>query len=150
MQKIDSSLLVCTAEHAQTLLSLGIIPVACFCYEQMPEGFEFAGEYYGQEGAIPAWTMDELFILIGGSFVKPDLFNMGDWRMEVNMMQWAVYTPKSRKNAISGAQAAAMFLEHLLKSKEVKPEEANARLAAFISKEHFNPQAEELIKNSQK
>jgi len=145
MQKIDSSLLVCTAEQSLALMHLGILPVSCFCYEPIDVGeYEFAGEHFDQQNAIPAWTMEELHIMIGGDYTKPDLYTTKDWRETVNMMQYIMYTPAKRKDYQSGATAAAGFLEFLLTAKEITADEANARLQAYATKEHFNPLTENL------
>lgn len=152
MRKIDSSTIVCTPEQAQQIISLGIVPASVFCYEwlvgDLPEEarWEFSGEYMGQPGCIPAWSLEELFVLIGPEFIKPDLMGPNEWTPTKNMMQWPMFTPKKRKDFPSGAQAAAEFLEYLLSSKIVTADECNARLDAWITKEHFNPRTDQLEK----
>ncbi len=159
MRKIDSSLIVCTAEQSQALIGLGILPASVFCYEWildeevkppphlLAHHWSFAGEYMGQDNVLPAWCMEELHVLIGGDFVKPDLFAKREWTSPaINMMQWAMFLPKKRKNFFSGAEASAAFLEFLLRSKEITAAEANARLDAFITKKFFNPMNDTLKK----
>lgn len=156
MIKVDSSFLVCTAAQALALLKLGIAPAACMCYEyysEEDEHWQFAGEWGGGElegpepgtpGEIPAWTLEELHVLIGGDFGKPDLYGASDWTYQANMMQWILCLPKKRREFISGAQAAAVLLEHLLGAKLITAADANARMAAFIDKKNFNPMSEKL------
>ncbi len=156
MKKIDAELLVCSSMQANQLIMLGILPAACFCYEFILDkeateiegrtvGFyEFAGEYMGQDSVIPAWTYDELYILIGPEIPKPEMFKEKDWSMTANMMQWALMLPKKRSNYPCGAMAAAGLLEWLLINKHITPDEANGRLEAFITKKHYNPAADEL------
>lgn len=146
MKKIDSSLLVCSAAFSQQLIALGVLPVACMCYESTGGVWDFAGEYVGQSPVLPAWTMAELHILIGGDMPKPDLFNKQDWARGLNMMNWPVYFPKKMKAYNNGADAAAAWLEFILVEKLVKVEDCNARLEAFINKTFFNPMTEQLEK----
>lgn len=139
MKKINCELLVCTAEQAQQLIKLGIQAIGCFCYTPFDgDGLEFDGEYIGQENAIPAWTMEEVLIMIGGDYNKPDLLSREDWTPNINMLQFALYLPEKRKDYKSGAQAAAELLRYLISKKEISPADANERLEHFISKQHYN------------
>lgn len=159
MKKIDSSLLVCSAVKSQQLVGLGILPVACNCYESVAGQWEFAGEYVGQHPVLPAWTMEELNILIGGSFPKvllmnekskefivkypkPDLYR--EWSEGANMMKYILHLPTKRVETLNGAEGYAGLLQELLLAKEVNPFECNERLGAFITKEMFNPQTKNL------
>lgn len=150
MKKIDSLLLVCSAAASQQLIGLGILPVACFCYESFGGQWDFAGEYIGQHPVLPAWTLNELHVLIGGDFPKPDLFNSQDWIRGMNMMQWPLYLPRKMKPFINAADAAAALLEHLLIDNKLKPEDCNARLEAFITKDIYNPLSNKLDEEAQK
>ena len=150
MKKIDSAYLVCTADQTQKLVALGILPASTFCYqwvagdEDEKAHFEFAGEYMGEEDCIPAFTMGELHILIGGNYMKPDIHSDADWTQSANMLEYIMYLPKSRRNFPQGAQAAAAFLEHLLADELVKAEECNARLDAFCKDIRHNPLSKHL------
>lgn len=161
MKKIDSSFLVCSAENVERLLALGINPAACNCYESVAGNWEFAGEYFGQDPVIPAWTMEELNILIGGDiprvirtaqplvkYPKPDLYRESDWMPNANMMKYILHLPRKRVETLNGADAYAVLLYELLVTGEVKPEECNARLDAFITKETFNPKMAQLQKEA--
>lgn len=160
MKKIDSLLLVCSAAQSQKLLSLGILPVACNCYESIAGQWEFAGEFFDQQPVLPAWTMEELNILIGGDFPqviknegkagmiikypKPDLYRTTDWTQGANMMKYILYLPFKRAEFLNGAEALAVMLEQLLVTKELTAAECNARLEAFTTKAFFNPYTEQL------
>lgn len=165
MKKIDSSLLVCSAAISQQLVSLGILPVGCFCYESVAGQWDYSGEYVGQDPVIPAFTMEELNILIGGDFPvimrmnekstevivrypKPDIYRTSDWTYAANMMKYILHLPGKRMETLNGAEAYAVLLYELLVTKKVKPEDCNARMEAFISKEIFNPLTEQLEKES--
>ncbi len=159
MRKVDSSLLVCTSDQSMALIALGILPASAFCYEWVsgdPESlkgnytgdWEFGGEYVGQDKAIPAFTMEELHVLIGGDYAKPDMYGKREWVEKVNMMQWKLYLPSKGKDYTNGAQASAALLEYLLNKKEIRAEDANARMEAYISKVHFNPLTDDLEKKA--
>lgn len=161
MKKIDSTLLVCSAAISQQLVSLGILPVACMCYESVAGQWDFSGEYVGQDPVIPAWTMEELNILIGGDFPqilvknqktgellvkypKPDLYREQDWTPAANMMKYILHLPLKRVETLNGAEAYARLLYELLVTKEIDVEECNARMEAFVTKDIFNPHTEQL------
>ena len=161
MKKIDSSLLVCSAYMSQQLIGLGVLPVGCMCYESVAGQWEFAGEYVGQSPVLPAWTMEELNILIGGDFPqilvknqktgellvkypKPDLYREKDWTPAANMMKYILHLPNKRVETLNGAEAYATMLYQLLVTKEVNVEDCNARMEAFVTKDIFNPMAEQL------
>lgn len=163
MKKIDSSTLVCTATQSQQLIGLGILPIGCMCYESVGGVWEFSGEYMGQSPVIPAWSMEELNILIGGDFPqimrmnerqhqaimrypKPDLYRQSDWTYAANMMKYILHLPLKRVETLNGAEAYATLLYQLLVTKEITADACNARLEAFVSKEIFNPQTEVLEK----
>lgn len=163
MKKIDSILLVCSATISQQLVSLGILPVACNCYESTAGAWEFSGEYIGQHPVIPAWTMEELNILIGGDFPqmvlvnektkeaivkfpKPDLYRSSDWTPTANMMKFILHLPNKRMETLNGAEGYAALLYQLLVTGEVKAADCNSRLEAFLTKDIFNPLAEQLEK----
>lgn len=155
MKKIDSSLLVCTASQSKQLIGLGILPISVFCYEAVAGQWEFAGEYMGQQPVIPAWTFQELCIMIGGDFKKPDVYSRDEWTFSANMLNNIVYLPNKRLEFPNAAQAAAALLEHLLRTRKssaalttlVTVEEANARISAFADSEIYNPMSKELEKN---
>lgn len=163
MKKIDSLLLVCSAGISQQLVSLGILPVACNCYESVAGIWEFAGEYIGQHPVIPAWTMEELNILIGGNFPqyivivekkglgivrypKPDLPSDKYWSPTANMMKYILHLPTKRVETLNGAEAYGKMLCELLLAKEVLAFDCNERLRAFTTKDMFNPMTEQLEK----
>lgn len=152
MKKIDSSLLVCTAAQAQQLITLGILPIAVFCYESTGGVWDFAGEYVGQAPVLPAWTFQELCVIIGGDFQKPDIYSKRDWTHGANMLNAIVYLPKKRIEFPNTAQAAAALAIHLLTTRKnslstdtlLMAPEANARLEAFANGELYNPMTEAL------
>jgi hypothetical protein len=144
MKKIDSSLLVCTSAQSQMLLSLGILPAGTFCYEwyqayDEPENskYEYAGEYSGQlpETVLPAWTYEELCVMIGGELAKPDIMGKSEFTPNVNLNQYCLYLPKSKKYFANGARAAADMLTHMLSHKMILPEECNSRFEEFYKKD---------------
>jgi hypothetical protein len=152
MKKIDSSNLVCTAAQSQQLIALGILPIGVFCYESTAGQWDFAGEYVGQSPVIPAWTFQELCILIGGNFTKPDMYWRESWTRSANMLNNLVFLPNKRLEFPNAAQAAAALLQHLLvtrKSSESKDTlvtaaQANARLMDFADGNRHNPMSVEL------
>ena len=157
MRKYDSALIVCMAEQVTELMGLGILPVSFFCFEFVPfeeqqtdennGQYEFAGEYIDQQPVIPAWTLEELNIMIGGDFAKPDMYGKDDWTENTNMLHYVVYGPKSAKRFSSGAQAAAEVLIFLLKNKHITAAAVNERMLAFVEQSFYNPQNEALEKS---
>lgn len=139
MEKLLSEYLVCTADQVTQLLSAGIVPLSCFCYTHTDGAYEFAGEYVGDDGAIPAWTMEELLVLIGPDFSKPDLMGEDEWTPSANMMKYPLYLPNKRVDYVSGAAAYAEVLILLIKAKQLKVKDCNERLQAFQSKQFYNP-----------
>lgn len=159
MRKINSEFLVCSVEQTQQLMGLGILPVACMCYEWLGDtmevrpangAYEFSGEYVGQEAAIPAWTYEELLVLIGPDYWKPDLFGKNEWTDNINMMQFALVLPTVRKDYKNGAQAMAELLAYLLLKKEITAKSANERMDFYVTKEHYNPVREAIKKDIKK
>jgi hypothetical protein len=160
MKKIDSALFVCTSEQAQQLIELGIMPAAFFCFELqtgVPEGgngeveqWEFAGEYFDQEPAIPAWTKEEICIMIGGYFVKPDMPDNQEWTANRNMLHYLLHFPDSSKAYRNGAQACAAYLIFLLQHDHITAAQANERLEAFMQGIHYNPIESENFKPKKK
>lgn len=146
MKRIDPSLFVCSPQQAQQLITLGILPAGFFCYELKsftpaegaPE-YEFAGEYFDQHEPIPAWTLEELNVLIGGYFSKPDMPDAEEWTANRNMLHYILYFPDSLKSFLNGAQASAAFLIFLLQNDHITAAQANERLEAFMNGTHYNP-----------
>lgn len=154
MKKIDSEKLVCSSLQAQQLIQLGILPVCVFCYELEGDGpeagseatfcWQFAGEYMGQDDCLPAWTKEEIAILIGGNFPKPDMYSDQEWQRQLNMIHYPVYMPNKMKAFTNGAQAYAEWLIFLLNAKKVTAEDCNKRLEAFYAGECYNPKTDAL------
>ena len=144
MRKIDSSKIVCTAAQVQNLISLGIEAHGVFCYEwqkSIEDGsapddyvYVFTGEYIDQDVVIPAWTYEELCVMIGGDTAKPDLYSIMDFTVNRNLLQYPVYFPKSMREFPNGAQAAAAQLEYMLQNGHIIPEECNDRYTKFYEK----------------
>ena len=144
MIKYDSALLVCTIAQSQVLISLGILPAGTFCYEwyqayDEPENskYEYAGEYSGQpaETVLPAWTYEQLCVMIGGELAKPDIMGKSEFTPNLNLNQYSLYLPKSKKYFANGARAAAYMLTHMLTNKMIMPEECNQRFEDFYKKD---------------
>lgn len=168
MKKIDSGLLICSAAMSQQLVGIGILPVASNCYESIAGTWEYAGEYVGQQPVIPAWTMEELNILIGGDFPqvifrneknggmivkypKPDLYRAQDWTRDANMMKFILRFPHKRIETFNAAEAYAILLYELILIKELNVEDCNARLEAFAEKDRvFNPITNRLEQEAKK
>lgn len=148
MKKIDSAFLVCTAEQSQQLIGLGIIPAGAFCYEYRVDDYsdddgergfyEYAGEYTGQPGVIPAWTYEELCVMIGGEYAKPDILSINDFTPNLDLMQYVLYMSNARYHFANGARAAAAMLEYGLINKKLTADECNERYDKFYSKESLN------------
>lgn len=138
MKKIDSSQLVCTADQSAQLITLGIIPVACFCYENIAGQYEFAGEYMGQAHPLPAWTAEELIYLMGGECAKADLEPMAGWTENKNMLLFYVDFELKLKQYPSAARANADILIYMLQKEIITAAQANERLECFADVKYYN------------
>ncbi len=162
MRKLDSSLLVCSADISQQLIGLGILPLSCFCYELVAGNWEYSSEYFDQSPVLPAFTMEELNTLIGGEFPeqiipnviqypKPDLLRQSSWTPERNMLKYFLYLPKEGIETFNGAEAYAVLLYKLILAKKLDVKDCNERLEGFLTARYknFNPLADAL-KNERK
>lgn len=141
MIKVNAEKIICASELVIELLKLGITPASHYCYEKGDEGgWEFAGEYVGQDDVIPAWTLEELQIYMGGEFAKPDLLSKAEWtRSTVNMLQYRTFFPDKMKTYPNGANAAADCLQYMLSNDIITVAEANERMEHFIKGKNYNP-----------
>lgn len=155
MQKIQSDKLVCTSAQSSQLIQLGIKPVGCFCYQWFgddPVGsastgeYEFAGEYLDQNNPLPAWTYEELLVMVGPECIKPDLPDMREWRENADMMLFSVHLPSKRIDYKTGAPAMAEWLIFLLKGKHITAADANERMEYYVSGKHYNTVLEKMKK----
>lgn len=125
--------------------------MASMCYEwtegegDTPAAYEFAGEYIGAPACIPAWTMEEISVMLGSEFNKPDMMGKEEYQLRVGkkdnehernvrMMQFIIYFPEVKKEYQNGARAYADFLIYALKNNHVKAKECNDRLNYFYTK----------------
>lgn len=149
MVKIQGEMLVCSAEYSKRLIDLGVESVCNNCYEynDAEKMYEYAGEYMGQDNWLPAWTMEELFVAIGGEWVKPDLFTQKEWTPIANMMQYAYYNTEKRIDFKKGSDAAAAMLISLIETKQEPVIKVNERLRAYAEQKFYNTVVSDIEKN---
>jgi hypothetical protein len=70
---------------------------------------------------VPAWTKEEVDVMIGPKFTKPDLYEPGMVGRATNPYRFPVFFPDKLVDFESGAQASAEFLIFLLKMNKINP-----------------------------
>lgn len=133
MEKLNISKLVCSAEQTEALLRSGIALRCGLCYSKEEDGYLFAGEYIGEPDCIPAWTYEELCVMIGGELAKPDMLGIKDFTPLGNLLQFRFYLLEKCFDYTSGAKAAAHMLIYMLENKIVTAGEVNERYLKFYS-----------------
>ncbi len=87
------------------------------------------------ENSWPAWTMEELRIMVGNKFISPDLPEPRPRPNDGEETTFFLYTAQKMYEFKSGAEATGTMLKMLLKHKYLTAEEANKR---YIDK--FKPE----------
>lgn len=133
----DLKKIVCTRETAAKLVALGISQAAVFhwhdVYAQDIEFFESTeqmwepGLVFGveEQKALPAWTYEELRIMIGIHFPSADLPEPRPNPMPGEQQRFYNYFPGRATNHESGAEANAEYLLWLLENKFISPADVN-------------------------
>lgn len=114
--------LVISQELSRELLELGLQNIAAL--------------YYTEEGTIttdteqassPAWTMEELRIMIGNNYVAPDLPIPRPKPNDGEDITFFLHTIDRGYQFKSGAEASGTMLKMMLQERASKPEEVNER-----------------------
>lgn len=102
--------------------------------------YEVENPKYKKDGVVPAWTMEELLVMIGGDHDKPDLAPMSHTAVKNDPLNkkpyydymFGIFGLTSAKTWKRGAQAAAEILSDLLKRGMVNPGVVNDRYDYFF------------------
>lgn len=129
--------LVANKDICKKLVDLGIEKQAVFFWRTDPD---FGKDYLlintlPNENDIPAWTYEEIRIMLGNHVNGADLPEPRPRAMEGEEITFYINFPDVQKSYKQGAQANAEILEFLLNKKQLKPEDANRRY-----RESFNPE----------
>lgn len=143
-------------EVCQQLVDLGITPKAFFWHllEPHPEfeedengaikmvwdTFQLDGPEYERNIVVPAWTMEELNVMLGGDYEKPDLAPQQYVQVKsepVNKRtyfeyKFGIFDLKGAKIWRSGAQGSAELLADALKRSQLKIDIVNERYSYFF------------------
>lgn len=129
----------------RALIALGIEPVAgCFWFTPIlteNDKQEWVIEYiedgvYNEHACLPAWTKEELEVMIGGEYMKPDLQHwegMGQMEMiryihEEKVPDYFIYhLPSKLIKQQKGSNACAILLQFLLENKTINIADCNIR-----------------------
>ena len=138
--KTKLKMLVVSQPLAERLVALGIKRLAAFHWFK---DFDFEGDLetkepkkvwqlgevddYVEGETLPAWTMEELRIMIGWHFNGSDLRDHRPKPMPREEFQFVNYYSTSMKSYESGAEANGEWLEYLINKGSLKVEEINER-----------------------
>lgn len=136
--------LICSVEIAKKLVTAGIQPISAFHYadvtDYFTDGDEASPKYTldmidePDEASVPAWTMEELRIMVGNKFLGGNLPEPRPKPMKGEETTFYVYYLETCKHYESGAEANADLLLYLLEKKLVTAEEVNKRyMTKFIT-----------------
>lgn len=146
MKKIDSYSIVCDAQLAWELVSIGIKKIGFYCYAKRMNGDAVEWEYQGEydpfdtvSEVIPAWTYEEIAIMIGGDLPIATLPEIKEFAKDMNMNAYYIYTDEKRLDFRNGASANAKLLLHYILTGAMSVELANERLEAFSEGDSWNP-----------
>lgn len=76
---------------------------------------------------LPAWTYEEIRIMIGNEHVAPDLREPRPNALKGEELTFCCYYLDRAENHKSGAEISGQFLLELIKTKKVKADDANRR-----------------------
>lgn len=147
--------IVANPETCQEIVDQGITPTAFLWHVRSvdvkkvtsgnPDGyyyevFEIEEPNYIKGVVIPAWTMEELNVMIGGDFAKPDLMPMDKTPVLNDKKEkqpyfdykFGIFQLSGAKTWPRGSQASALILSDLLKRSELKPKIVNQRYSYFF------------------
>jgi|SRR5699024_7109125 len=116
---MDLKKLVIRRDISEKLTRLGIHRKAAFYWK---------GESITTEETMtPAWTMEELRIMIGNKFLCPDLPVPRPRPNDGEEITFYLYTAQRGYEFSKGSDAAGEMLRMLIEERSVKPEDANKR-----------------------
>lgn len=131
MAKVDYKKLVITRQLADKLCFLGLHNNAVFHHftEEDEDGKEKheIGRLAEPKDELPAWTFEEVRVMIGHHFVAPDYPEPKPRMIEGDQFKYCVNLPHTQYTMVSGAEACGKLLEYLLLEGMVTPEKANER-----------------------
>lgn len=147
--KIKIKQLVISQPLAERLVALGLHRAAAFHWcndidfdidteKEAVKKWELGSENvedYPEEDCLPAWTLEELRIMIGWHYNGSDLRDHRPEPMPREEFQFVNYYSTSMKSYESGAEANGEWLEYLINKGDLKVEEINQRY-----KEKFKPE----------
>lgn len=146
--KIKMKTLVISQPLAQRLVALGLHRAAAFHWcndidfdadpDKMVKVWDISNEdveAYEEGDCLPAWTLEELRIMIGWHFNGSDLRDHRPKPMPREEFQFVNYYSTSMKSYENGAEANGEWLEYLINKGSLKVEEINERY-----KEKFKPE----------
>lgn len=89
------------------------------------------------ECCIPAWTKDELDVMIGPNFSKPQIsldrfMGEGELARKMDRLIFSIYTAKSQLIFLNGAEASARALLELIEGGLMGPETCMERYFKFF------------------
>lgn len=104
------------------------------------ETFELENPKFIPGGVVPAWTMEELNVMIGGDDPKPDLAPESDVIVRTDTATkttyfdytFGIFELSTVRIWKRGSQASAEILADLLKRGIIKPEKVNSRYDFFF------------------
>lgn len=125
MQIIDIKFIVADISLCKQLVSLGVTNASCLAWEQ--DG-SLVIAFDASEDAVPAFTMDELGIALGGSIDLPCIAKPRPRPAPDEDIMWQYYYPDKSKEYKSAASACADVLIHCLKNQVLDLNAVNNRL----------------------
>lgn len=144
MNKLEQ--LTASRELCDQLVDLGVEEIAIFWHDRTANRNGNMTEWEVKmldypipfhENCIPAWTKQELDVMIGPNFPKPDLFTdreLGltaaeneDTPYKYNKEQYPIFLPDKLMVFASGADASAFVLIKLIEAGKLKPEDCIKR-----------------------
>lgn len=130
--------LTCTPQQSKELLVLGIDTKAFF-WHRLTESANPPGHPLHQpakwevaqfkspavsDKMLPAWTKEELDLMIGNNWPKPDIYPARMVSKCTDPLSYPVTFPQVMKEYKRGAEASAAVLIYLLEKEEIDPVKA--------------------------
>lgn len=124
---MNVQILCCSKDTAIQLTGLGIWPMS----------------FFKEDKTFPVWTMEELSVLIGNEFQKPEIQITHEWQpkkhlkgkavAKIQSLRWRVYLPDRSLDFDKGAEAYAVFLMEALIGKHIDAKDCNERYKKAFS-----------------
>lgn len=123
--------LVISFETSKRLVALGLHKAAVFHYETSDLATPKLGLYNHHEGTmLPAWTYEELRIMIGNKHLGCDLPDPRPKPIDGEWETFVAYFPHKSSRHMSGAEGNAAILEWLISS--------GIETSAAVNQRYFN------------